>query len=142
MNSAWRYPLLVLAFGSACSGATAVPDEPAISRMELRIDDVLMVTVQANGAMTGTGLRVGRNVPSSLQATFRDADGRVVADEADFRLEFVADNAAVLSFTRTAAKRGTLTGSIISSTTARLRLHHVSRNHDDFSERTVAVAVQ
>ena len=132
----------MLAFVSACSGATAVPDEPAISRMELRIDDVLMVTVQANGAITGGGLRLRRNLPASLQATFRDADGRVVADEGDFRLEFVPENAAILSFTRTAAKRGMLTGTIISSTTARARLYHVSRNHDDFPERAVVVSVE
>ncbi len=110
--------------------------------MELRIDDVLMVTVQANGALTGGGLRLRRNVPALLQADFRDADGRIVADEGDFRLEFVPDNAAVLSFTRTTAKRGTLTGALSSSTTARVRLVHVSRDHDDFPERAVAVSVE
>ena len=139
-----RSPALLVLGALACSSGTdVVTQEPEPATMEVRIDGNLALTVNKSGGTTGPGIRLSLGTPSTLDATFRNAAGSIVANNSsDFQLDVTPANAAILQFTRTGLLRGQLTGSSAGSTTVRLSLRHISQGHDDFPASFLPVLIQ
>ena len=136
--------LLAIVLATACSGVSGPTTvEPDAATMELRVDGAVALLVDRSGSMAGAGIRVSRGASATLEAVFRDAAGRVVANNSsDFVFDFTPASGAVVRFTRTGTMTGTLDGLTAGITNARATLRHVSLAHDDFPQTIVPVVVQ
>lgn len=110
--------------------------------MEIRIDGGPVTRVDEHGGVTGPALQLSSGQGSTIEATFRNAAGAVVAsNSSDFQLQVTPGNSAMLQFTRTGPLRGTLLGTTAGTTQIRLSLRHLSQGHDDFPASFLAVSI-
>lgn len=101
-----------------------------------------VVEVDIGGAVTGGPIAIPAGSSVAVTATFLDHDGDLIqlhADDYELRLEPQA--AGVVTFTRSGAFAGTLTGVAAGQTSLAVLLWHLEEDHEDF-EQLVTVSVQ
>lgn len=127
----------------ACDDTTApVQDpEPEVASMRLTVGTQ---TVTFNGAtVTGAPILLKVGTPTTVSAVWLKADGSVdaVASSASkFELK-VVPAASSVSYTKTSAFAGTLSGSAATSTSATFALFHLAEQHEDFGPVSIAITV-
>ena len=101
------------------------------------------VTVTNTGTVTGGPIRITRATVPTLSATFLRADGTQdpVSHGGNFQLGAATGNGSILTFTRTSAFGGTLTGVAMGSTYLYVSLYHTTAGDNDFGPFPVPVTV-
>jgi len=134
--------IAILATGAACDDDTAEPDdEPDVRTIRLTIGAQVFNQVRGNP----TPVTVARGA-NSLNAIFLRADGQVETRVTpnEFELRVTTANNGVLTFTRSSAFAGVLTGVAAGSTTMTVCLFHLQEGHcePDVEVTGIAVTVQ
>jgi hypothetical protein len=132
---------VALAFG-ACSNATDEGAEPEVVMMRLTIG-AQTITVSDNGTVTGGPIAITATGTVTVSAQFLRDDGTPdpLVTDALFQLNADPANAGIVTFSRTGAFTGTLTGVSAGSTTIEFSLFHISEGHEDFGPFPVPVEV-
>jgi hypothetical protein len=132
---------VALAFG-ACSNATDEGAEPEVVMMRLTVG-AHAITVSDNGTVTGGPIAIAASGTVTVSAEFLQADGTAdpLVTSAQFQLNVDPADAGVVTFSRTGAFAGTLTGAGAGSTTIEFSLFHISEGHEDFGPFPVPVEV-
>jgi hypothetical protein len=131
-----------VALVAACSDSATEPEEaePEIDRMALTIG-AQTYTVPANGTFTQT-ITIARATPVVVSAVFQRANGTpdpVAMDPAIFELRVTGG--AGVTFTRTGAFAGTLTGATAGAQSVTFIAFHKGEQHEDF-EKAITITVQ
>lgn len=125
----------------ACKDSTGPDDfEPDVHVMRLTIAAQTPVTVSSTGVQTGT-LTIARGVATTVTVAFLNAAGADVlgTHAGDFQASVAP--AAGITFVRTGAYTGTLTGASAGVVAVRFGLFHIANAHDDFGPFPVNVTV-
>jgi len=138
------FALIALVAASGCKKDEE--PEPEVASVVLTVGTAT-VTISSTGAVTGGPITVTRPNQASISASFRKADGTQdpVAHGSQFELQVTSANTGLLTFTRTGAFAGTLTGvtgPAAGSTTIAVSLFHTVEMHADFGPFNVTVNVQ
>jgi hypothetical protein len=130
----------VLAVFTLGAAATACDDDPliedpdpaeAVVAIRLTVG-AQTITINDLGTVTGGPIVLPR-AATTVTAVFLDEDDAIVAGlDAEFRLEVTIANGSLVTFSRTAAFSGTLTGVAAGQTTLEFALFHIEENHEDF----------
>jgi hypothetical protein len=126
---------------AACDDDPIEPEEDLPAEMRLTVGSQT-VTVTDAGTVTGGPIALGVGA-ATLTAVFLDADGQVMnipSDELELRV--VPANSGIVTFIRSSAFAGTLTGITVGSTSISVSLYHFEEEHNDFGEFPVPVTVQ
>jgi hypothetical protein len=149
MPSVSRTRRLLIAL--ALLGLPAVPacksKETDVEDMEASVSSVRLtvgaqtITITSAGAVTGGSITVTR--PTPISAVFLNAAGSQdpVAHGGNFQLNATPVDTTVLTFTRSSAFAGTLTGVAAGSTNLSISLFHVTGGDNDFGPFPVPVVV-
>jgi hypothetical protein len=127
---------------AACDSSTEPEEEPEVVAVRLTVGTQI-VTVADNGVVTGGPIAIGVGA-TAISAVFLNAagepDDHVSADE--FELLVVPGSTGVVTFARTSAFAGTLTGVAVGNTSIEVALFHIEEQHEDFGPFLVALTVQ
>lgn len=127
---------------SACKDSTGNDDhdEPDVETMRLTIAGQAPLTVSANGTVTGT-LSIPMGVATTITAEFLDHDGDVITDLDADEFELSVNAGAGITFARTGAFTGTLTGGVEGTVNVLFGLFHIDEGHNDFGPFAVPITV-
>lgn len=133
--------LAALVAGTGCKKEEEA--EPDVASVTLTVGSQT-ITINSTGTVTGGPIVFTRPTAPTISASFRNAAGTPdpVAHGGDFEMGVVSAATGTLTFTRTAAFTGTLTGVAAGSTTIAVSLFHIAEAHDDFGPFNVPVTVQ
>jgi hypothetical protein len=120
----------------------AVDPEASVSSVRLTVGSQTM-TVSSTGAVAGGLITITRPATPAISASFLNAAGAQdpVAHGGNFQLNATSADTATLTFTRTSAFSGTLTGVAAGSTNLNVSLFHVTGGDNDFGPFAVPVTV-
>jgi len=140
-----RFAVLVLAMGAvtACSDTVEPEEEPEVATMRLIFGNQTVNVNAATGAVTGgpVVIPVGN---TTVRAEFFLSNGQPepLVTASLFRLDVSPANTALVTFARTGAFSGTLSGLVSGQSTAvTFELFHLEENHGEF-DWPVTVTVQ
>lgn len=136
VRSSRRAATLVLAaFALSASACSNKEDhaEPEVEAMRVTIAGQSPITISATGVQSGT-LNLVQGAATTITVEFLDAaNANALIDHADeFQVQVNPAVGSGLTFARTGAFAGTLTGTIAGSRTVALALLHIAENHEDF----------
>lgn len=130
-----------ITFISACDDDPVEPEDPAdeIATIRLAIGAQTVDMTDSNSP----SVTIPRQA-NAVAVTFLDAAGSTLPNSlfSDFEIRLVSENAARLTFTRTGAFTGTLTGLSAGAAVIQVSLFHLEEGHEDFGPRPLAVTVQ
>jgi hypothetical protein len=132
---------VALAFG-ACSSATDEEAEPEVVTLRLTVG-AQTITVSDNGTVTGGPIAISATGTVTVSAEFLRDNGTAdpLVTSAQFQLNADPADAGIVTFSRTGAFAGTLTGASAGSTTIEFSLFHIAEGHEDFGPFPVPVEV-
>lgn len=135
VRSSRRAATLVLSAFALSASACSTDDhgEPEVESIRVTIAGQSPITISSTGVQSGT-LNLVQGATTAITVEFLDAaNANALVEHAD---EFQAQvNPAVgsgLTFARTGAFAGTLTGTFAGSRTVAMALLHIAENHEDF----------
>jgi hypothetical protein len=136
--------VLGLAAVSNCqSKETGVEDmEASVSSVRLTVGSQT-IAISSAGTITGGPITVTRPTAAPISASFLNAAGAQdpVAHGGNFQLNATPADTSILTFTRSSAFAGTLTGVTAGSTNLSVSLFHVTGGDNDFGPFPVPVVV-
>ena len=137
--------LVSLAGVPACTTPTrgdADDPEAEVSSVRLTVGSQT-ITVSRAGTVTGGPITITRPATPAISASFLNAAGAQdpVAHGGNFQLNATSADTSTLTFTRTSAFAGTLTGVAAGSTNLNVSLFHTSGGDNDFGPFAVPVTV-
>ena len=147
MSLKLRYAAMILALGfaAACDDDDPVePDpEPETATIRLQIGTQTINMATSNGAITGGPVVITRATATPLSATFLRADGTPdpVVQASTFELRIATVSGGV-TFSRTGAFAGTLTGPTAGAASVSVLLYHLSEQHEEYGPFTMPITVQ
>lgn len=148
LNRRTLVPILVsTAVLAACQRSTTEPDEHAdrvdVIRLRVTVTGQAEQTVDITRSGAQAGITLPVNLAAAVTAEFLDDDGDPVdLHDDEFELRVVPQNASLLTFTRTGAFGGTLTGLTAGEVTlAAVSVFHLDEGHDDFGPFNVGVTI-
>jgi hypothetical protein len=128
-------------FMSACDDDPIEPEDPAdeIATIRLTIGAQTVDMTDSNSP----SVTIPRQA-NAVAVTFLDAAGVTLPNNlfGDFEIRLESENAARVTFTRTGAFTGTLTGLSAGAAVVQVSLFHIEEGHNDFGPRPLAVTVQ
>lgn len=133
--------LLAPAFAACDDDPTEPHDEEIPSAIRLTVGTQIITIDDLLGV---TGGPIAINVGArAVTAVFLDEDGDVMeVHDDEFELRIVPASTSIVTFTRTGAFAGTLTGVVAGNTTVAVSLWHLEEEHTDFGPFNVALTVQ
>jgi len=116
--------------------------EASVSSVRLTVG-TQTITITSAGAVTGGPVTITRPAAAPISAVFLNAAGSQdpVAHGGNFQLNATPVDTTVLTFTRSSAFAGTLTGVAAGSTNLGISLFHVTGGDNDFGPFPVPVVV-
>jgi hypothetical protein len=120
-----------------------VSGEASVSSVQLTVG-TQTISVSNNGTVTGGPIIITRPTAPTLTASFLNAGGSQdpLAHGGNFQLNATPGDGSILTFTRTSAFVGTLTGTAAGSTNLTVSLYHMSDGDNDFGPFPVPVTVK
>jgi hypothetical protein len=131
---------LVLLAG-ACKDSTGVDDqEPEVASMRITFATGGTATVSSSGVVTGS-ISIPSGVARSFTVEFLNAMGQPDANVDATEFQVSVTPAAGITFARTGAFAGTITGATAGTFAVQFGLLHIEENHNDFGPFTVNIVV-
>jgi hypothetical protein len=120
----------------------AVDAEANVSSVRLTVGSQTII-VKGTGTVMGGPITITRPATPAISASFLNAAGAQdpVAHGGNFQLNATSADTSTLTFTRTSAFAGTLTGVAAGSTNLNVSLFHISGGDNDFGPFAVPVTV-
>jgi len=136
LRSSRRAAALVLAaFALSASACSDDHDhaEPEVESMRISVAGQSAITISSTGVQSGT-LNLVQGVATTITVEFLDAsNANAITEHADeFQAQVTAAAGSGLTFARTGAFAGTLTGATTGTRAISLALLHIEENHEDF----------
>jgi hypothetical protein len=133
--------LLALTLGAtACKDNVSPEPEPEIETMRITPAGSAPVTVSSSGVVTGT-FSIAAGVAKSFTVEFLNAAGDPDPLVTDAEFEASVTPAAGITFARTSAFAGTLTGANAGTVSVQFGLFHLAEQHNDFGPFAVNVTI-
>ncbi len=145
-TTALRRSALALAAGAAltltaCKDPAGPDDhEPHVESMRITIAGQAPVTVSSSGVPSGT-LTIAAGVPTTFTVEFLDESGAPDDHLEDEGFEVSVAPGAGITFARTGAFTGTLTGAAGGTVAVNFGLYHIAEAHNDFGPFAVSVTI-
>jgi len=136
--------LVGLVAASACGWTPTDVGDPEASVGSVRLTvGSQTITVSNTGTVTGGPITITRPTAPTISASFLNAAGSQdpVAHGGNFQLNATPADTSTLTFTRTSAFVGTLTGVAAGTTNLTVSLFHVTGSDNDFGPFPVPVTV-
>jgi hypothetical protein len=141
--------LIALALLSLPAVPTCKSKETDVEDMEASVSSVRLtvgsqtITINNTGTVIGGSITITRPTAAPINAVFLNAAGSQdpVAHGGNFQLNATPADTSVLTFTRSSAFAGTLTGVAVGSTNLSVSLFHVTGGDNDFGPFAVRVVV-
>jgi hypothetical protein len=132
---------VAIPFAASCDEDPVEPEDPADAIVAIRLTaGTQNVTITEGSAQGSFTLPIGA---TNVTATFLDEDDAAVTlDSDEFEIQLEPSNTALVTFARTGAFAGTLTGVAAGNATVQVQLFHKIEGHPDFGPRDVNVTVQ
>ncbi|MFO7259815.1 MAG: hypothetical protein DIU52_001585 [bacterium] len=129
--------LALLALGAGCNESAAPDDTVDVHTIRLVVGEQVVTIEQ--GGVVAEPLVIGSG-DTGLMAQFLDRSGELTpVSPAEYRIEIVPDDEGVVTFTRTTAFAGRLTGVAPGSARLAVCLLHVPSDQCEVGSRTEAV---
>ncbi len=119
----------------ACGDDTVEPEqEPDVATMRITVGTQTINVNAKTGAVTGGPLLLTRGTATTVSVQYLRSNGSAdpLVTTADFRTDITPSSTAALSFARTGAFTGTLTGIQAGSTSVNVNLFHLGEGHAEF----------
>lgn len=118
-------------------------DEADTATIRLQIGTQTVNIATSNGAVTGGPVTIPASTATPISATFLRSDGSPdpAVQVATFRLD-VTPSTSNITFARTGAFEGTLTGTAAGAGTVQIALFHTVEGHKEYGDFPLAITVQ